>query len=248
MLKSITTFLLLFFSVSILAQTKPHSYRVDKLTVEKTMRDPKWIGTSPSVPQWSADGRTIFFNWNPDKATSDSLYFITLDYKTPVKASVTQKQNMLSANALSYNKARTAYTYSKDGDIFYIELKTTNTKKITETTDSETNPLFSFNDSKIVFTRNQNLYAWNITTGETRQLTNIKGSAATSSSTGGAASRATINTTSGKGTESGNQQEDWLKKDQLQNFEVLRLRKEKKDQADAYTKSHKTKRNPQHQH
>ena len=250
MLKSNTTFfLLLFFSVTTLAQTKPDSYlsanrqdRMDTLTVKKIMRDPKWIGTSPSTPQWSADGRTIFFNWNPDKTISDSLYFITLDNKTPEKASVAQKQNMLSANLLSYNKTKSAYIYNKDGDIFYTEIKTAKTKRITETTDSETNPLFSFNDSKIVFNRNQNLFAWNITTGETQQLTNIKGIASSASSvTGDAASRATINTTSGKGTESSNQQEAWLKKDQLQYFEVLRSRKEKKDQADAYTKDTKQK-------
>ncbi|MGZ8525415.1 MAG: prolyl oligopeptidase family serine peptidase, partial [Chitinophagaceae bacterium] len=180
-------------------------------------------------------------NWNPDRAIADSLYYITLENKTPVKASVAQKQNMLSANSLTYNKTKKAYIYNKDGDIFYTDIKTAKTKRITETTDSETNPRFSFNDSKIVFTRNQNLYAWNISTGETQQLTNIKGNAATASATGGAVSRTTINTISGKGTESSTQQETWLKKDQLQYFEVLRSRKEKKDLADAYTKNTKQK-------
>ncbi len=229
------TFLLLSFSVTIAAQTN-----LEKLTVEKIMRDPKWMGTSPSTPQWAADGKTLFFNWNPDKEISDSLYFITVDNKTPLKATVTQKQNM-PGSGLSYNKKKTAYTYSKDGDIFYTEINTTKTKRITETTDSETNPLFSFNDSKIVFHRNQNLYAWNIATGETQQLTNIKVTTATSSATGGGASRGTINTTTRTGTDSSSQQEAWLKRDQLQYFEVLRSRKEKKDRADAYTKESKQK-------
>src|SRR5882724_7365814 len=39
-----------------------------KLTVEKIMQDPKWIGTSPSDPYWSRDGKYLFFNWNPEKA------------------------------------------------------------------------------------------------------------------------------------------------------------------------------------
>ena len=81
MLKGITPFLLLFITLSTFSQTT-----LDKLTVEKIMRDPKWIGTSPSGPQWSADGKTLFFNWNPDKATSDSLYYITTGNKIPVKA------------------------------------------------------------------------------------------------------------------------------------------------------------------
>ena len=46
----------------------------DKITlsVAKIMRDPKWIGTSPSDPFWAEDGR-LYFYWNPEKAISDSL-------------------------------------------------------------------------------------------------------------------------------------------------------------------------------
>ena len=152
----------LFTIISFITITSWSQSSLDKLTVEKIMRDPKWIGTSPSSPQWSADGKTLFFNWNPDKATADSLYYITLDNKTPVKATVYQKQNMLPENAIEYNKARTAYIYSKDGDVFYTEIKTGKTRRITETTENETNPGFSFTDSKIVFNRGQNLYAWDI--------------------------------------------------------------------------------------
>ena len=77
----------------------------------------------------------------------------------------------------------------------------------------------------------QNLYAWDISPGETQQLTNLK--------SGAAHCKFLIKTV---GIETGNPQEAWLKKDQLQYFEVLRSRKEKKEKADAYTKEHKTKR------
>ncbi len=236
MLKSIAIFLLLIFTLTTFSQTT-----LDKLTVEKIMRDPKWIGTSPSGPQWSADGKILFFNWNPDNANADSFYFITTENKTPVKATVEQKQNLFSANSLVYNKARTAYLYNKDADIFYTDIKTGKTKRITETTETENNPQFSFNDTKIVYNRNQNLYAWNIVTGETQQLTNLK-SGTSSSAAGPAAGRAVSDGSSTKaGTESTNQQETWLKRDQLQYFEVLRSRKAKKDLADAYTKDAKKK-------
>lgn len=235
MLKGIGFFLLLFLNLSVFSQLAP-----DKLTVEKIMRDSKWIGTSPSGPQWSADGKTLFFNWNPDKATADSLYYITIKNKTPLKATVEQKQNLLSASSLVYNKSRTAYLYSKDADIFYTDTKTGKTKRITETTETETNPQFSFNETKIVYNRGSNLYAWNLGTGETQQLTNLKTGASTSTTS--TATRAGSASSSAKtATESGNQQEAWLKRDQLQYFEVLRSRKEKKELADAYTKDAKKK-------
>ena len=40
-----------------------------QLTVEQIMRDPKWIGTSPSEIFWSYDSKAINFRWNPEKIT-----------------------------------------------------------------------------------------------------------------------------------------------------------------------------------
>jgi dipeptidyl aminopeptidase/acylaminoacyl peptidase len=232
--------LFLFFvitSVQVFCQQK-----LEKLTVEKIMRDPKWIGTSPSNPAWSNDGTRLYFSWNPDAAPNDSLYYITQSNRIPVKASVVQKQGFISINAYVYNNARTAYAYAKEGDIFYTDIKTNSTRRITQTVDPETNPQFSFNQTKIVYNRSSNLYAWDITTGETMQLTNIRAAeaAAPAQPTGGfqrggggggnfQGRAATASST--------NQQEDWLKNDQLQTFDVLRSRKEKTDLGTAYNNS-----------
>src|SRR5436190_4338594 len=234
--------LLLFFvvsSVQVFCQQK-----LEKLTVEKIMRDPKWIGTSPSNPAWSNDGTTLYFSWNPDKAPNDSLYYITLSNRIPVKASVVQKQGFISPNAYVYNNARTAYAYAREGDIFYTDIKTNTTRRITQTVDPETNPQFSFNQTKIVYNRSPNLYAWDIITGETMQLTNIRaGEAPAQPQQTGGFQRGGGGNFQGRGGTSGNanQQEDWLKNDQLQTFDVLRSRKEKTDLATAYNTSNRRK-------
>jgi len=230
----IFSFLLLFtISVQSFSQQK-----LDKLTVEKIMRDPKWIGTSPSSTVWSNDGSTLYFFWNPNNEPSDSLYYITLANKTPVKATVAQKQAYLPLNAFTYNLPRTAFVYAKDGDIFYTDIKTNSHRRITQTVDIETNPQFSFNQTKIVYNRNSNLYAWDIATGETMQLTNIRAAeAAAPAQTTGGFQRGGGGGAQGRGTTANanaNQQEDWLKNDQLQTFDVLRTRKEKTDLITVY--------------
>lgn len=197
------------------------------LTVEKIMRDPSWMGTSPSNVFWGKDGKTIYFSWNPEKATSDSLYSVQLENTNPKKLSPTEKLQIVDAGDLIYNQQQTAYIYEKDNDIFYYQIKTKVLKQITNTIDSENNPVFSFNDSKIVYSRNQNLYAWDIQTGETLQLTNTKNERSGSS---------------GRPQLSGsNDQEKWLTNDQLQFFNVLRERKEKKDAREEYIKDHSPK-------
>lgn len=185
------------------------------LTVDKIMRDPKWIGNSPSNPFWSTDGSILYFDWNPEKAPSDSLYYITLKDRTPRKASVQQKMEIVSPRSIRYNSNNTAYVYSKGGDIFYVDVKTGKTKQITQTTDFETGAGFSFNDQKVVYSSNQNLYAWDIATGETLQLTNIQSK-------------------DDKREEKLSVQDQWLKKEQLQYMEILKERKEKRDLAKAY--------------
>ncbi len=216
MYRQLLSLLLVFVSFASIAQ------KLDKLTVEKIMRNPKWIGTSPSNLSWSNDGKTVYFSWNPEKTTSDSLYFITLTNKTPIKASVAQKQNLATVNNTTYNNARTAYTYSSNGDIYLTEIKPARTRRITQTLDTESNPQFSFNDTKVVYSRSNNLYAWDIVTGETQQLTNLRAETKPRSK----------DTT---------QQERWLLNDQLQYFEILRQRKTKREEAQQYRESTKEK-------
>ena len=227
MLRPYVLISLLFISFVTTAQN------LEKLTVQKIMRDPKWIGSSPSNLQWSNDGQYLYFNWNPDKLPADSLYYITLTNKTPVRANLQQTLDVTTTGNLIFNDNRTKSLYTRDGDIFYTDHKAGITRRIAQTTDVESNPRFSFNETRIVYTRSQNLYAWDIATGETTQLTNIRAGDAGSAATGAGAAR-TDAATSGRSTS--NQQEEWLKNDQLRYFEVLRSRKEKKDASDAFNK------------
>src|SRR5688572_15150040 len=140
MIRPVLGLLLLLIAIPVIAQEK-----LDKLTVEKIMRDPRWIGTSPSNLQWTQDGY-LYFNWNPDKAPADSLYYITVTNRAPVKATTQQVQDFTTTGNPRFNQARTAYTFAKDGDVFYTDVKTNKTRRITQTIDLESNPVFSFNE------------------------------------------------------------------------------------------------------
>jgi dipeptidyl aminopeptidase/acylaminoacyl peptidase len=214
----------------------------DKLTVEKIMRDPVWMGTSPSNPQWSQDGQYLYFRWNPGNDPADSFYYISLANKTPVKANTQETQNFNAIGNFVYNLARTAYVYNKDGDIYYADIKKNISRRVTQTTDAESAPRFSFNETRIVYNRNQNLYAWDINTGETLQLTNVKAGEVTAQPVQSGFQRGSGggNATQRTGRDAGsniNQQEEWLKNDQLQYFQILRERKEKREKGEAYDKS-----------
>ena len=187
------------------------------LTVEKIMRDQKWIGTSPSNVYWSADGSSLFFSWNPEKTDADSIYYITLTDRTPKKASYEMRQRIPSLNSLVYNRSKTAYAYTKSGDLYFFDGKTKKERRITQTTETESSPQFIANDSRLVYTRAQNLYAWDIATGETTQLTNFQR---------GTAPKEPVQ----------NAQEGWLQRDAIAMSEVVKERKRKRDSTEAINK------------
>ena len=91
MLRSLQCVLLFVImgTASLSAQDKP------TLTVKKIMQDPKtWIGTSPSNPFWSEDGKTLYFYWNPEANPGDSLYKTTAAGTPPVKVSKQEEKDI----------------------------------------------------------------------------------------------------------------------------------------------------------
>ena len=183
------------------------------------MRDPKWIGVSPSAPFYDVNGK-LYFNWNPDKGPADSLYTLG-NGNTPVAVNAATRKTIARFEDLIFNEARTAAVYAKGGDIYYYDLKKKTARRVINTMEPETQPVFSFDDSRIVFTSQQNLFSWTIADGTLTQLTNFVKSSAPPRSP---ADRKLPT------------QEKWLRDQQLNNFDVLRTRKQKRDATDSANK------------
>jgi dipeptidyl aminopeptidase/acylaminoacyl peptidase len=186
------------------------AFAQSKLTVDKIMQDPKWIGTSPSNISWSEENKNIYFNWNPDKNFGDSLYSYNLQSKKIEKLSSKQRENLSLAGAYSNDRAKKVFV--KEGDLFVHFLHTNLIKRLTQTVDIESSAEFSLDDETVVFRKGQNYYSQNINDGFVKQLTDFQvGSKPTEK----------------KKTE----EEAWLEKDQLELFDVLEERKNKETQA-----------------
>lgn len=180
------------------------------LTVEKIMRDPKkWIGTSPTDITWSDDSKTIYFNWNPDKNPSDSLYSYSITSQKTNKVTLAERKKMPGRNGV-YNRAHSVRAYEKNGDIFLINYKDFSIRQLTNTVERESNPVFGGHEKEIIFERDDNLFSISLASGLVSQLTDFKTGPKKQDSKPG-------------------EQERFLKADQLSMFEVLKERKDKKD-------------------
>ncbi|MFD2246269.1 prolyl oligopeptidase family serine peptidase [Pontibacter ruber] len=144
-----------------------------ELSVEKIMRDPKWIGISPSNIFWSEDGKKIYFNWNPEGNRKDSLYSVSADGKNIRKVSAQERRSLPSPFG-RYNRAENKKVYEKSGDIFLLDIKSGKAQQVTNTSERESSPSFSHDEKKIAYLKDSNLYTWNIANGQVAQLTDFK--------------------------------------------------------------------------
>ncbi len=197
---------LVFIALDVQAQN------TNELTVDKIMRDPKWMGVSPTNIEWSDDSKKIFFSWNKDSINKTSIYQITPKNIYPVKLSETERK-ILAPFLGNLNTAKTQKVYEKNGDLFLLTTKTGQVKQLFNTTEREFNGSFSKDESAIIFQRADNLFSINILSGVINQLTNFS-------------------RTKPKTPPIGSVQDNWLKKQQEDIFDIIKKEsKEKKELA-----------------
>ncbi len=199
------------------------TYLNAQLTIEKIMADPKIsVGALPSNITWSEDSKMVYFNWNPESKKADSLYAVSVADKKPNKVSAEMRRALPSPFG-NYNREKTKKVYSKNGDIYLMDLKSMSNRLIINTIDNESHPYFNLKGDKILFTKSSNLYSFNIETGDWAQLTNFQ-------------------TSNSKPDSKLSEQEKWLKNDQLSLFDILKERADKKKEGEQNDKSDKPKR------
>lgn len=186
--------------------TLVYSQNSPKLSIEKIMQDPKWIGSQPSGVVWSENSSEFYFNWNPEKNKSDSVYKYHVGKKTTIKLSLKQTDDLLVQNG-SYSKDNSLKVFAKNGDLYLQFLKTFSVKRITQTVEIEFDPKFTVDDQAIVYKKGLDLFLYSIEEGTIKQLTDFdKGSKVQEKKK--------------------SDQENWLAKDQIEMFEVLKIRKD----------------------
>ncbi len=211
-----TFYLALFLCVS-LNSTAQHS-----LSLADIMTGPDFVGQLPSQPNWSVDGKSLYFNWKTDSNHLDQPYvFETVTNKVRPLRLEERRQPYQTQRLYNVNRSKNVYVYQ--GDLFLHDQQAGKTLQITNTLARENNPQFSSDGQYILFELDQNIYSWQIGSGSLQQLSQfIAGNKPEEA----------------KKTD----QQRWLEADQLTEFEVLRRRKAKADSSKALNKLLETKR------
>ncbi|MBE9661350.1 prolyl oligopeptidase family serine peptidase [Mucilaginibacter myungsuensis] len=202
------------------------------------------MGSQPTAVSWSDDSKKVFFTWNPEAKARDGQYYITPEDTKPKLITPEERRNMPAAVQGVWNKKHTLQLIEKQGDIYILDPKTKKETQLTATVDRESAPMWNVDETKVFYARGDNYYAVTLNGGLTQQLTNfIRGGAGATlplaptpmgagaaggarggrqGQGGGAAGQAVAGR--GGAAQSGNEQERWLRAQQMDLFDVLKDR------------------------
>jgi dipeptidyl aminopeptidase/acylaminoacyl peptidase len=192
-----------------------------QLTVEQIMRDPKWIGTSPSEISWSYDSKAINFKWNPEKNISDSAYKYDLVNNKIEKVAYINATLAEDISAGNYNAAKTKIAFIHNGDVYMLAILTKTIARITQTVAEESHAHFMLNDTIVAFQSGINIYAFNTANSSIQQLTHFE------------------NGTAPDKHEDLSEQQKWLNEEALQTSSVIKERNDKREARKKFLDSNK---------
>ena len=195
--------------------------RTSPLTVEQIMQEPEsWIGDWPANARWHESGQTLYFDWNPGgDFPSDSLYRVPRDSGPPQKVSPEERRSN-PPTFDGWHHGEHVYTddfsrkvYTADGDLYLYDRTSDEQTRLTDTPAREADPRFDLDGERVLFERDDNLFAVHLSTGQVRQLTDVQS---------GRAPR----------EDEATPREEFLEEQQLELFETLRKRSEEDERAE----------------
>lgn len=194
------------------------------------MRGPRLVGYPPTGVYWSQDSQRVYFRWkqaDEPRLKEASLYVVNRDGAGLRRLTEDEAKLAPPANGeLSKDKSMTVYT--DEGDVFIYMHANGTRRQITRTVDAETNPHFTFDQKRVYFTRQNNLYLMSLDGASLDQLTDIRPGGGAG---GGAAPP--------KGTDS----QEYLKKEERTLLDAVRERAEQKEEQEKKRKE-REKRKP----
>ena len=141
-----------------------------ELTVDSIMRGPKLVGWPPSALRWSADSRSLYFDWRKPGDKEASTYVVGRDGGEPRKLSDEDVRNVPAAGG-RWDAAKRRVVFVDGGDIVLVDGG--RRVQITRTTGAESNPRWARKDTHVTYVRDGNLFIVPVEPGANALVTQL---------------------------------------------------------------------------
>jgi dipeptidyl aminopeptidase/acylaminoacyl peptidase len=148
------------------------------LSIRSIMRGEANVGLPPTDIRWSDDSQWLYFRWQPGGLEWDegrSLHRVRRDGSGLTELSDEDEHTLgpiLAEGDLSSDRRWRVTSYS--GDLWLVDRRTMEVRRLTHTEDVEDRPLFGDDDASILFRRQDEIYRLTLASGALEQLTRIE--------------------------------------------------------------------------
>jgi dipeptidyl aminopeptidase/acylaminoacyl peptidase len=148
------------------------------LTVPNIMMGPEHVGEPPTLVRWTDDGRWIYFRWKPGGVpwTEDPAFYRVAARGGAPEAVDEAHMDSVGVFLVSgdVSEDRRRKVVSHEGDLWLIDRRGGDARRLTDTRAAERNPTFSADGRTVYFTRGDNVFALGLAGGSLRQLTDVR--------------------------------------------------------------------------
>lgn len=163
----------LFLTASVMAGHTLHDDKEDKkITLEKIMSDPDWMGRLPSNEYWDDDSQHIYYTQKRLGSSITDLYKQSLSTNNATVVSLTDMHKYAYGQGVM-NADYTMKAYSYRGNIFLKDLKTNTVSQITQSSYQDSQPQF-ITGHKLAFRRGTSFFLYDIANKHLRELVSLK--------------------------------------------------------------------------
>jgi len=147
------------------------------LSIRNIMRAETNVGQAPTQLRWTDDSRWVYFQWQPgglEWNEGRSLYRVAADGGAPEKIDDGEARSLaplLGGGDLSPDHRWRVTSVS--GDLYLIDRRSLDVRRLTHTEDGEGQPLFTDDGSGVLFRRENNVFRLTLESGELEQITGI---------------------------------------------------------------------------
>lgn len=182
-LKPVFAFLLTFgllanaSAPSVLPQTSATAAPKLELKIDDIMRGAELVGYEPRAVRWSADSQKIYFQWKQASEPRDKefdTYVAHRDGAGLKKLTGEEARTEAPPTGGETSRDRKLTVFEDRGDIVLYDHTSGRARRITNTTDIESNPHFTHDQKRIYFTRSNNLFVMPLDSSALVQVTDVR--------------------------------------------------------------------------
>ena len=163
----LSAFATMLFSIAGHAGAQP----AERLTMERIMADPDWIGPAVEQAWWSWDGKTAIYSRKREGASVRDLWTVPVAGGAPLRASDAGRAALDAARPV-FDATRTRMAFIRNGDVFVRDLRSGALTQLTRSEAQEARPQWS-RDGGLIWRAGNEWSRWTAATG-TMQAANVQ--------------------------------------------------------------------------